>query len=194
MQEISRKMKEIIERLYKKTAVSMNDTSKVLVVGGMAHEYCLVKILREFFGEDRILIPDDSMYLVARGAAICSSNTQIHVDNAAYTSIGVLVKNRTAVDVIIHEGDIIDENFSAEREYSTVNKNAWEINITVVEFKGDFSVSSYTTLISRVISLKRSIFRKNDTLKFSFTFTEDKILRIIVTQQDGTQTPLDVRL
>ncbi|MBR0140731.1 MAG: hypothetical protein IJM19_00605, partial [Ruminococcus sp.] len=110
------------------------------------------------------------------------------------TSIGVLIKNRSDVDIIIREGDIIDENFSAEREYSTVDKNAWEINITVVEFKGEFSVSSYTTLMSRVISLKRGFFQRNRTLKFNFTFTEDKILKIIVTQQDGTQTPLDVRL
>ncbi|MBR6385786.1 MAG: Hsp70 family protein [Ruminococcus sp.] len=194
VRELAVRMKSIIERLYKKTDIPMQDTDKILVVGGMAHEYCLVKILEEFFGKEKILIPDDSMYLVARGASICNSNAQIHVDNTAYTSIGVLIKNRSDVDIIIREGDIIDENFSAEREYSTVDKNAWEINITVVEFKGEFSVSSYTTLMSRVISLKRGFFQRNRTLKFNFTFTEDKILKIIVTQQDGTQTPLDVRL
>ncbi|MBR1592034.1 MAG: Hsp70 family protein [Ruminococcus sp.] len=194
MQETAQKMRDIIKRLYSRNAVEMNRTSKVLVVGGMAHEYCLVKILEEFFGRDKILIPDDSMYLVARGAAICNSNASIHVDNVAYTSIGVLIKSRTDVDTIIREGDVIDENFSAEREYSTVNKNAWEINITVVEYKGEFSVSSYTTLMSKVISLKKGFFVKHRTLKFSFGFTEDKILKIIVTQYDGTQTELDVRL
>ena len=194
MQEISNRMKDIISRIYRKNAVSMDSTGKVLVVGGMAHEYCLLKILEEFFGKEKILIPDDSMYLVARGAAICNSKAQIHVDNVAYTSIGVLIKNRTDVDTIINEGDIVDEDFCAEREYSTINGNAWEINITVVEFKGKFSVSSYTTLMSKVISLKKSLFGRNRTLKFTFRFTEDKILKIIVTQNDGTETMLDVRL
>lgn len=194
MQPVTERMKNIIQRLYKKNPVSMEQTDKILVVGGMAHECCLLKLLEDFFGKEKILIPEDSMYLVARGAAICSSNIQVHVDNVAYTSIGVLIKNRKDVDVIIHEGDIVDENFAVSRKYSTVNNNAWEINITVVEFKGKFSPHSYTVLVNKVFPLKRHLFRKNEPLEFDFRFTEDKILKIIVTQPDGTKNPLDVRL
>ncbi len=192
--EVSQKMRDIIQGVFKNAGMAVNSADKVLVVGGMAHEYCLVKMLKSMFGEEKIIIPDDSMYLVARGASICGSDTSVHVDNVAYTSIGVLIKERTDVDVIIREGEVIERGFEVEREYTPSKDNAWELNIAVAEFRGAFRKDGYTTLIDTVIPLKKRLLKRKQKLKFRFVFTEDKILQITVKQPDGTESPLSVRL
>ncbi|MCM1507905.1 MAG: Hsp70 family protein [Ruminococcus flavefaciens] len=208
---ISEKMSNHIDNIFVTAPCSMGDVDHVLVVGGMAHEICLQEILEAKFGKDKIIIPQDAMMLVSRGAAICNSNMNIHVENRAYSSIGLLEAEGKSVSVIIKEGDAVKHGKVFEASAEASDANATSVRIRLVEYRGNFSPDNYNIIFEDEV-----ILNNNNTRTFGFNlknivksvlkhevlpkidinieFTEDKILVINVTQSDGTVTTLDHRL
>ncbi len=195
---LTQRMRDCIEELYRKGGLSFGETQHVLVVGGMAREVSLQRLLRDLFPDDIITVPDESMYLVVRGAAIAGSNTEIHVDNKAYASVGVLIRNGKDVDVIIREGDTVQSNFRAERSYYPGDEKQWGMHYCVVSFTGDFMPGQYQTIFSTVLQLRnptlRGLFSGRKPTKVTYGFSEDKLLTAKVELPDGSVSNLTVRL
>lgn len=207
MAELASRMSKSIDDLFGKSGYSSGDVDHVLVVGGMAHEICLGKMLKSLFGENRIIIPEDSMYLVSRGAAISNSNLRVHVENKAYTSIGLLKNSGRAVDVIIKEGSTVENGKIFSADILPAQDNATAIVIKLVEFTGEFSPENSTVIFNETIQLVenpnignpflmlRAIRRgRKKKLSLNIEFTEDKILKITVKQRDGSIIDLGLRL
>ncbi|MBQ8790536.1 MAG: Hsp70 family protein [Ruminiclostridium sp.] len=194
LQEISDRMRNIIKNIYDSNNLAFEETDKVLVVGGMAKERCLLKILREIFGAEKILIPEESLYLVSRGAAICNSNARIHVDNKAYSSIGVLIKNLTDVDVIVREGQSIGDDFRVVRYYYPHEDKAFSLTINIVEYVGEFNPRNYNIVHSSSIVLRKRLFAKEQKIEAEFTLDRDNLLSVNLTQVDGSKTRVSVRV
>lgn len=210
MFSISEMMCNHIDNMFVTPPCSMGDVDHVLVVGGMAHEICLQEILESKFGKDKIIIPQDAMMLVSKGASICNSNMNVHVENRAYSSIGLLEESGKSVSVIIQEGDIVKHGKVFEAVAEASDANATSVTIQLAEYRGNFSPDNYNIIFEDEIVLKNnrktfngslnsiinSILKRENLPKIgiSIEFTEDKILVIKVTQSDGTVVTLDHRL
>ena len=201
MNELASKMVSSIDEIFLKTSYSSGDVDHVLVVGGMAHEICLKKILEGLFGENRLIIPEDSMYLVSKGAAISNSNLRVHVENKAYTSIGLLKHTGTDVDVIIEEGSTVETGRVFRAELYPAAENATAMEIKLVEFTGRFSPDTSTVILCDTVQLAEnakewSLFKKKHKPKLllNIVFTEDKLLKITVEQPNGDVVNLSLRL
>ncbi|MBQ4465035.1 MAG: hypothetical protein II916_03640, partial [Oscillospiraceae bacterium] len=138
-------------------------------------------------------------------AAICNSNQRLHIENKAYSSIGLLKNGRTSVVPIITEGTAVHTGDVFAAEVQPEQEGATSINIELVEYRGEFDPRTCTTILRRTLPLAadgkpgglfRQLLRKPSLpkLQFDAVFTEDKILQIVVTQTDGTKRDLDVRL
>ena len=192
--DIADRMRELIRGLYISRGISFETTGRVLVVGGMARERCLLKILSDIFGAEKILIPEEPLYLVARGAAICNSSAAVHIDTRAYSSIGVLTHNRTKTDIIINEGDPVGEDFHVTRYYHPAVDNAVSLTVNVVEFKGSYDRSKCSLVYSASIPLKKRLFAGEQRVKAEFSLDKDNLLSVSLTQTDGSNTQLSVKL
>lgn len=198
MQPLADKMRKSIDDMYNSFSVSPEKTDKVLVVGGMAHELCLIDMLTEIFGAETLVIPDDSLYLVARGAAICNSRFKVHVDNKAYSSIAVVVaapdgRSRT-LDVIVSEGMTISDDFSVCRKYMPNADNAKYLQLSFIEYKGKFDSSKSNAFYEVELELNRPMKRNKQIITINYVFNEDKLFIINAQQIDGTVTQFSVRL
>lgn len=180
---------DIIEKSFQND--SWADT--VLVVGGMSRELCLCEYLREKFGNARVVIPEDSLYLVSRGAAICNSELKMHIDNKAYSSVGVLIHNLTDVDVIIEEGQNISEGYTVSRYYYPEDKKAVNVGFSVVEFSGKFDPHNYTVVFRQNIAFKKGLFKSSNRFRADFHLNKDNLLDIVITQDDGADKKYSVR-
>ena len=146
------------------------------------------------------------MLLVSKGAAICNRNLRLHIENKAYTSIGLLSRSGMDVQPIIKEGETVQSGKMEPVFISPESADATGIEIKLVEFRGQFKPGEYTTVLSEVIQLSESgkksggIIKKLlgkkqlPKLKMITEFTEDKLLRISVEQPDGRVTDLSLRL
>ena len=205
MRELTTRFSRTLQNVFAGTGYAVSDVDHVLVVGGMAHEICLRDLLTRMFGRERLIVPDDSMFLVCRGAAVCNSNQRIHIENKAYSSIGILKKGRTAVVPIIAEGAAVHLGDVFRAELQPEQEGATSIGIELVEYRGTFDPATCSTILRANIPLAdsmpqngllRQLLRRPamPKLKFEAVFTEDKILQMTVTQTDGTRHALDVRL
>lgn len=200
MEELTNRMSDCINNLFVGNAYSKSQVDHVLVVGGMAHEICLQKLLRKTFGSGRILIPDDSMMLVSRGAAICNSDFRLEVDNRAYSSIGLLKNSGQEVSDIIKEGASIKAGATFEGYFTLADDDATAFDLELVEYRGAFSSNKYTTIKKEKIQLSRRKSWKNLLpisklrIGLKIVFSEDKIFTITVTQPDGTNEDISIRL
>ena len=206
MGETAVKMTRCLENIFVGSGYSRGAVDHVLVVGGMAHEICLLRILEQMFGREKMIVPEDSMLLVSKGAAICNSNLRLHIENKAYTSIGLLSRSGMDVQPIIKEGETVQSGKMEPVFISPESADATGIEIKLVEFRGKFKPGEYTTVLSEVIQLsdsgkksggiiKKLLGKKQlPKLKMITEFTEDKLLRISVEQPDGRVTDLSLRL
>ena len=205
MRHLTMRFSRCLQNVFAGSGYSAGDVDHVLVVGGMAHEICLRDLLMRMFGCDRLIIPEDSMFLVSKGAAVCNSNQRIHIENKAYSSIGMLKKGRTAVVPIIAEGAPVRTGDVFRAELQPEQEGATSVSIELVEYRGQFDPKTCTTILRESIPLADSIPQSSflhqllrrpvlPKLKFEAIFNEDKILQITVTQTDGTRHALDVRL
>ena len=205
MRELTMRFSHMVQNVFSGSGYAVGDVDHVLIVGGMAHEICLRELLARMFGRGRLIIPDDPMFLVSKGAAICNSNQKIHIENKAYSSIGILKKGRTAVVPIIAEGAAVHTGDVFKAELQPEQAGATSVSIELVEYRGQFDPRTCTTILRTSVPLADStpqsgilhqILRRQPLpkLKFEAIFTEDKILQITVTQTDGTRHALDVRL
>ncbi len=193
VQPLTQRLVQEVKALYAKTNHNPKETDYVLVCGGMAKEPTLLEFLRRSFGEERVLLPDDAMYLVSRGAAICNSNARIHVDHRAYSSIGVLMQNRQKVDVVIAEGQEIDGSFHCSRRYAVTKGIAQQLQLTIAEWRGTFDGQQYAILYDGLLPLRRKSLL-HTKLDIDFSLNEDRLLIVTVTQPDGTKEQLSIRL
>ena len=191
---MAEKMRAGLESVYARSTITPEETDCVLAVGGMARELCLQKILAEMFGSAKLLIPDNAMYLVSRGAAIVNSSVELHVISRAYSSIGVMIKGMTDVDVIVHEGEEITQDFRREREYTPELDNALCLNIHIVEFIGDFDPRKCKTVLRRTLTLKKRLLAKHQRVRAVFTLNKDNLMGVELTQTDGSRSALSVKL
>ena len=207
MHDLTAQFNRCIHNVYVGTDFSIGQTDHVLVVGGMAHERCLLRTLENIFGKAKLIVPDaeTSMMLVSKGAAICNSGSRVHVDNRAYTTIGLLKKEGTAVVEIIKEGDTIEPNHVFRQIISPARADATMLELKLVEYRGKFNPSACTVILREDIPLvggaQQGIFRRllhrkplPPELELEIIFTEDKLLDIKLVQADGTVNRLDVRL
>lgn len=192
--EMAERMREKIECIYFSSGYTPEDTDSVIVVGGMAREICLGKILVEMFGKDKILIPNESMFLVARGAAICNSNLRMHVVSKAYSSIGILTHNETDVDVLVHEGEEISRDFRVERTITPAENKASRLTIKIVEFKGEFDRKKCSVVNNTTIMLHKKLLAKDQKIHGVFALNKDNLLSVEYTQVNGAATQVSVRL
>ena len=192
--DMAKRMREKIEEIYHYSVHTPEETDRVIVVGGMAGELCLNRILNEMFGKEKLLIPKDSMFLVARGAAICNSSLQMHVVSKAYSSIGILIHNETDVDVIVQEGEEITSDFRVERMISPSDKKAARITIKIVEFKGGFDRKKYSVVNNTTVVLQQKLLAKEQMIRGVFTLNKDNLLNVEYTQMGGTPTLVSVKL
>ncbi|MEE5993265.1 MAG: Hsp70 family protein [Oscillospiraceae bacterium] len=204
MADLTERFSNTLENLYQGSGYTFSDTDHVLVVGGMAHELSLLYLLEQMFGKQAVIVPKDSMTLVSKGAAICNSNQKLHIENKAYTSVGLLKNGRTDVVPIIKQGSVIQSGEIFRAEIFPDNPNATAVNVEIVEYFGEFSLKKCKTILIETIQLTRLpttkkfwnvFFRSNPTkLTLNASFTEDKILKLTAVQEDGTATNIDVRL
>lgn len=167
--------------------------NRVLIVGGMAHELCLNDFLLRRFGADNLIIPDDALFLVSRGAAIFNSNSEVPVEFRAYSSIGILEEDGKSVIPIIKEGDPISGKRIVHK-VRKVNSSADALRITVVEYKGDFQPRKYAKLLERDIPIKKRHSLFDIPVSFKFEYDEDKILTISVGQGTGKTEKLELNM
>ena len=205
MRELTMRFSRCLQNVFAGSRYTAGDVDHVLVVGGMAHEICLCELLMRMFGRERLIVPEDPMFLVSKGAAVCNSNQRIHIENKAYSSIGILKKGRTAVVPIIEEGSPVRTGDVFRAELQPEQEGATTVSIELVEYRGRFDPRSCTTILRASVPLADSIPQSGflhqllrrpvlPRLKFDAVFTEDKLLQITVTQTDGTRHNLDVRL
>lgn len=192
--DMAGRMREKIENLYHYSGYTAEETDSVIVVGGMAKELCLNKILSEMFGKEKLLIPNDSMFLVARGAAICNSAIRMHVVNKAYSSIGVLIRDETDVDVLVREGDEITSDFRVERTIIPSENRAARLTIKIVEFKGKFDRKKCSVVNNTTIVLQKKLLAGEQKIHGVFTLNKDNLLNAEYTQVGGASTRVSVRL
>ena len=188
------KMRDKIESIFQHSGYTPEETDSVIVVGGMAREICLNKILIEMFGKEKVFIPDDSMFLVARGAAICNSNLRMHVVSKAYSNIGILIHDETDVDVLIHEGDEITQDFRVERMICPSENKASRLTIKIVEFKGSFERKKCSVVNNTTILLQKKLLAREQKIHGVFTLNKDNLLNVEYTQIGGASTIVSVRL
>ncbi len=205
MRELTMRFSQVLQNVFSGSGYVTANVDHVLVVGGMAHEICLAELLDVMFGKENLIIPEDSMFLVSKGAAICNSNQRLHIENKAYSSIGLLKNGRKEVVPIITEGTAVHAGDVFEAEISPEQSDATSINIELVEYRGEFDPETCTTILRKTLPLAAdtrpgSIFSQllrrplMPRLQFDAIFSEDKILQITVTQEDGSKRNLDVRL
>ena len=206
MGETAVKMTRCLENIFVGSGYNRGAVDHVLVVGGMAHEVCLLRILEQMFGKERLIVPEDSMLLVSKGAAICNSNLRLHIENKAYTSVGLLSRSGQDVQPIIKEGESVKSGTMEPVYISPESADATGIEIKLVEYRGQFQPGNYTVVLSEIIQLAESGKssggligkllgkKKLPKLKMTAEFTEDKLLRISVEQSDGRITDLSLRL
>ena len=198
MSEISVRYQRCLDNVFVGTGYNKSQVDHVLVVGGMAHETCLVQILSQMFGKERLIIPEDAMYMVSKGASICNSQLRLQIENRAYTSIGLLTESGRAVENIISEGDIVRTGQILTAVITPDTDKATSENIRIVEYTGKFDPMRCTVILSGSVpvSQKKGLFsigRKRASLLLEAVFSEDKILSITVSQ-NGRRHRLDVRL
>ena len=196
MADINKRYERCLGNIFVGTGYSPKDVDHVIVVGGMAHEICLRRILMRMFGENRLIVPEDAMYLVSKGAAICNSDLKLAVENRAYTSIGLLKDNGRAVENIIKEGCTVKTGEIFTAELSPAEPDATAVRIQIVEYTGEFSPERYTVILSGDIPIAErgfTLFKRPVRLMLEAAFSEDKILDLTV-KQKGRTDRLDVRL
>ncbi|MBE6848630.1 MAG: Hsp70 family protein [Ruminococcus sp.] len=206
MHDLTARFNRCIRDIYTGTGYSIGQTDHVLVVGGMARERCLLRTLEGIFGAGKLIVPDaqTAMTLVSKGAAICNSGSRVHVDNRAYTTIGLLRKEGTSVVEIIKEGDTIEPEQVFRQLISPARADATMLELKLVEYRGAFNPSTCTVILQETIplvgnakrGLRALLSRKPQPpeLELEVIFTEDKLLDIHIRQTDGTVNRLDVRL
>ena len=205
MNNISLKYQDCIKDTLSKENYKSSDIDKVLIVGGMAHEPCLRGVLLSIFdnNEEKLIIPDNSMYLVSKGAAIWNSNADLHVENRIYSSIGILLRQGAAVKTVVREGSLLDDKgrtFTGTLELS--DNTAETFRLIIVEYSGAFVPDSekYNKILNRVITLsyatrkKRAKKAEKADITVSISIDADKIFTVNVRQPDGTLTEIALRL
>lgn len=179
---------------------------KVLVVGGMAHEICLNRLLNAQFANVIVAPEDQSLYFVSKGAAICNSNMRPKIDNIAYTSIGLVLHNGAEVSNIITEGSLIESGMVFERRFKVEDKAATAVKVKLVEYRGtykksDYDNGKYAVILDENIQLTENVLSLINPFGLKFRavvqlicrFTDDKILLIGVKHKDKTHW-LDINL
>lgn len=204
-------MSNHIDSTFVTSSYKMGDVDHVLVIGGMAKEICLIQLLESKFGKDRILIPQDAMMLVSRGAAICNSNLSLHVENRAYSSIGLVTEMGKNVALIIKEGDMVKYGTVFNEEVEASEADATSVFIKLAEYRGAFDPDRYNIIFDEEVILKsggkesgkdkmrkfaNAVFGRKTLprIKIRIDFTEDKILVLYVEQKDGSVSVLNHRL
>ncbi|MBQ7989893.1 MAG: Hsp70 family protein [Oscillospiraceae bacterium] len=197
MTDLAARYKRCIDNTFVGIGYTVSDVDHVIMAGGMAHETVLLGLLSSMFGRDRIIIPDDAMYMVSKGAAICNSDIRLRVENRSYTTIGLLRDSGRGVEVLIREGEIIRTGQILTAEITPASKDATAINIQIAEFTGEFDPSRYTVILSgNVPVMHRKIslpFMGKHPIILKARFSEDKILSVTVIQ-GKRKDRLDVRL
>lgn len=198
MKPLADRMRKCIADMYSAFHVSPESTDKVLVVGGMAHEICLIDILTEMFAADKLVIPEDSLYLVSRGAAICNSSLKVHVENKAYSTIAVVVAdpsgNGNALDMIVTEGMSVLSDFIVRRKYTPNVDNARYLQLSFIEYVGEYDRRRSNPFYSVELVLNKPMKKQKQIVQVEYRFNEDKLFVISARQVDGTVTNYSVRL
>lgn len=211
MSRLADNMAEHIDNVFFNPQNRKQDVDHVLVVGGMAKEICLQKILESKFGRNKVIIPDDAMMLVSKGAAICNSNISMHIENRAYSSIGLVTNCGREISVIIKEGEVIEHGQVFNQTVEASKPDATSVVIKLAEYRGDFDPDHYNIIFDEEVIMKSNRNKSFSTKMRSFVnnlfgkktlprlnikidFTEDKILVINVIQDDGSEDILSHRL
>lgn len=204
MTDISVKYQDCINKMFiQSKEVDISSVDTVLIVGGMAHEPCLRKVLVSLFhDESKLVIPDDSMYLVSKGASIWNSNADVHVENKVYTSIGILLDGGKDVCQVVKEGDLIDDAgklFSGN--FRLTNSMSSNFLLSIVEYQGEFSPGNYTILKSERVPVgrpRRTVFSFHNSptvdVKIEIKMDADKLFCITVKQNGIPDRLIDLRL
>ncbi|MDR0197902.1 MAG: Hsp70 family protein [Oscillospiraceae bacterium] len=191
---------ELIERV-KKAVLSpfggeyaISDVKNVLLVGGMAGEPFLREFVSNVFGEDKIILPPDRMYLVAKGAAVCNSDLPVQVSNKSFTSIGALCLNEKGEDDIfyfIRAGEDIDPDKKVSRLFKTGRDFASTMVIEIAEF-----VSREKKTVSRLeLNGLTPDFAENQTVEITFSINEDKYISVSAEEvSTGRKISCNIRL
>lgn len=179
---------------------------KVLVVGGMAHEICLNRLLKSEFSNVIVAPDNQALYLVSKGAAICNSNMKPKIDNVAYTSIGLVLQNGATVKNIINEGSVIENGVIFEHNFKVKDKDATAVKIMLAEYRGvfnknDFDNGKYAIIMDKDVQLTETVpslinmfgIKCKAVVRLICKFTEDKILLIGVKHKDNIHW-LDIKL
>ncbi|MDR0221972.1 MAG: Hsp70 family protein [Oscillospiraceae bacterium] len=169
-------------------------TDKVLLVGGMAGERFLREFAAETFGGDKVVLPPDRMYLVAKGAAICNSDLPVQVSNKSFTSIGALCVNEKGEDDIfyfIKAGEDVDPGRKVSRLFKTGRDFATAMVVEIAEF-----VSEEKKTVSRLeLSGLTPDFAENQTVRITFSVSEDKYISVSAEEvSTGREISCNIRL
>lgn len=187
---IFEEMRDCISNIAAKAGGTVD---KVIAAGGMAHEPVMPEILGEMFGENNIIIPEDTVHLVAQGAAVDNSDADLELEARAYSNVAVLIKNNTDVDVIIEECRDLTHGLTETREYYPFSDNATSVIMRVVEYSGKPIISMLKPVFVKEIPLRKRLLRKKQVLNVQFDMNRDNILNVSVRQKDGTLSCFDIK-
>lgn len=202
MKNIAEGFNAVIDNTFVGRGITAGDIDHVLVVGGMSREICLNSILRSKFGEDRIIVPENGMYLVSKGAAICNNDAHVHVESIANSSIGMLINRGCGVETFIHENEKLKDVQRKRFRHKIAEASASAVNVIIVEYRGKFDPDRCIRIFEETLLLNikqnrlLNVFRKDKRpeLKFEMNIGEDKILEVYVDVGNGKKEKLEFRM
>lgn len=129
---------------------------KILMVGGMANDPCIRKLVSDMYPDIPAEVPEQYMNMIAAGAAVEAwdiSNGGLGFRNAiTYTALGIAVDAEDGTDTpifsaIINRGESISPNaplVATPRRYSNSYDNATSLSIVILESTGSTKLADCT--------------------------------------------------
>ena len=187
---------ELIEELLKKTSITADDLSNILLVGGSSCIPLVKRMLVEKYGEEKVLSSEKPMLAIAHGAAILAATMDTSkwkddddddFDENAAPSDGPIVytakhnyliqlqKNgKKELDKFIEDQTPLP--FSINRQFSTTVNDQ---KIVEVRLFSDAEDGTYDKLASGFFTISENL-PAGSKLNFTFNLDEDETLRVKV--------------
>ena len=187
---------ELIEELLKKTSITADDLSNILLVGGSSCIPLVKRMLVEKYGEEKVLSSEKPMLAIAHGAAILAATMDTSkwkddddddFDENAAPSDGPIVytakhnyliqlqKNgKKELDKFIEDQTPLP--FSINRQFSTTVNDQ---KIVEVKLFSDAEDGTYDKLASGFFTISENL-PAGSKLNFTFNLDEDETLRVKV--------------
>lgn len=187
---------DLIEELLKKTNLSANDLSNILLVGGSSCIPLVKRMLIEKYGEEKVLSSEKPMLAIAHGAAVLAASIDTSkwkddedndFDENAIPSDGPVVytskhnyfiqierNGKKELEKIIEDQTPLP--FTSSRQFSTTVNDQ---KIIEIKLFSDAEDGTFDKLASGFVTISENL-ASGSKLHFTFNLDEDENLRVKV--------------